>query len=121
MVIPNSVTSIEFATFYGCSSLTSVEIPNSVTSIGEAAFCDCSNLETIIIPKGVARIGERAFLGCIFLTNITCLIPADKIFAISPNVFENKISKTLYVPKGAKWTYKETEGWYGFQKTIELK
>ena len=34
MVIPNSVTSIGFYAFYGCSGLTSVTIGNGVTSIG---------------------------------------------------------------------------------------
>ena len=36
--IPNSVTSIGWCTFYGCSDLTSVTIPNSVTSIDSEAF-----------------------------------------------------------------------------------
>ncbi len=40
-VIPNSVTSIGYSAFSGCSSLTSVTIPNSVTSIGYSAFNYC--------------------------------------------------------------------------------
>ena len=42
--IPDSVTSIGWYAFYGCTSLTSVIIPESVTSIGEWAFVDCSSL-----------------------------------------------------------------------------
>ena len=40
-IIPNSVTSIGWYSFSGCSSLTSVTIPNSVTSIGGSAFSGC--------------------------------------------------------------------------------
>ena len=41
LVIPNSVTSIGNAAFYGCSGLTSATLPNSVTSIGWSAFAGC--------------------------------------------------------------------------------
>ena len=30
--------------FYGCSSLTQINIPNSVTKIGDSAFYSCSKL-----------------------------------------------------------------------------
>lgn len=68
--IPNSVTSIEYAAFYDCSSLTDIEIPNSVTSIGYEAFKGCSSLTSIEIPESVMRIGECAFEGCSNLTSI---------------------------------------------------
>ena len=38
VVVPDSVTSIEFSTFRYCTNLTSVTIGNSVTSIGYGAF-----------------------------------------------------------------------------------
>ncbi len=49
--IPDSVTSIQYPAFYGCSGLTSVLIPNSVTSIESAVFSNCSGLTTMYAPE----------------------------------------------------------------------
>ena len=65
-----SVTSIGDHAFYGCSSLTAVEIPSSVTSIGEWAFYRCSSLTAVEIPNSVTSIGDEAFFGCSGLTAI---------------------------------------------------
>ena len=48
-VIPNSVTSIGEDAFYGCTSLTSVNIPSSVTYIEARAFRGCKNLNAVYI------------------------------------------------------------------------
>lgn len=63
MTIPNSVTSIESATFSGCNSLTSITIPNGVTSIGYGAFRG-SGLTSIEIPNSVTSIENYAFYKC---------------------------------------------------------
>ncbi|MDE6536236.1 MAG: leucine-rich repeat protein, partial [Muribaculaceae bacterium] len=63
VIIPESVTSIGFSTFFGCSSLTSVEIPNSVTSIGSCAFFGCG-LTSLEIPNSVTSIKAHAFRQC---------------------------------------------------------
>ena len=47
VTIPDSVTHIGYAAFYGCGELTSVSIPASVTGIGSHAFSYCSDLTTI--------------------------------------------------------------------------
>lgn len=43
------VTIIGESAFYGCSSLTSIELPASITSIGNEAFYQCSSLKTVTI------------------------------------------------------------------------
>ncbi|MGM9866666.1 MAG: leucine-rich repeat domain-containing protein [Lepagella sp.] len=70
-IIPNSVTSIGYWAFYGCSDLTSVTIPNSVTEIGESAFSFCFGLTSVTIPNSVTSIGYYAFHDCIGLTSVT--------------------------------------------------
>ena len=96
MTIPNSVTSIGYSAFSGCSGLTSVTIPDSVTSIDAYAFNGCSGLkevifnaencgscgsrnnsvfsstlETVIFGENVQTIPEYAFYGCKSLTSVT--------------------------------------------------
>ena len=69
-VIPDSVTDIGYSAFYGCSSLTSINIPDGVTSIDRRAFYGCSGLTSIDIPDGVTGIGDEVFYGCSGLTSI---------------------------------------------------
>jgi hypothetical protein len=84
ITIPNSVTSIGVAAFYGCTSLTSIIIPNSVTSIGAAAFYGCTSLTSIIIPNSVTSIRNNTFIDCTSLTSIT--IP-NSVTSIGNSVF----------------------------------
>ena len=78
--IPNSVTyngaeytvtSIGYAAFAQCTSLTSIEIPYSVTTIGQGAFQDCTSLTSITIPNSVTSIETGAFANCSRLTSVT--------------------------------------------------
>ena len=55
---------IEVGAFWGCFSLTAVNIPNSVTSIEKSAFSSCSSLTSVDIPNSVTSIEYRAFYNC---------------------------------------------------------
>ena len=65
------VTTIGYAAFYECSSLTSVTIPDGVTTIGDYAFSWCSSLTSVTIPDGVTIIGDWVFSKCYSLTSVT--------------------------------------------------
>ena len=94
LVIPNSVTSIKYYAFYGCSGLTSVTIPNSVTSIGDGAFWNCSGLTSITIPNSVTSIGSSAFNGC---TNIPSFTVPDNVQNVGSAAFGEA---TVYTKPG---------------------
>ena len=89
--IPSSVTSIGERAFCNCSSLTSVDIPSSVKSIGDVAFGCCSSLTSINIPSSVKSIGQGAFLDCSSLTSIN--IPSS-VTEIGWGAFEDCSSLT---------------------------
>ena len=95
ITIPNSVTSIGYRAFKGCTALTNITIPNSVTSIGSGAFYGTAwynnqpdgvvyagkvlyeykgtmpSNTSITIKEGTLGIADRAFAFCSGLTSIT--------------------------------------------------
>ena len=70
-VIPNSVTSIGYSAFAGCTGLTRLTLPNSVTSIRRSAFAGCTGLTELTLPNSVTSIEDYAFVDCSGLEKIT--------------------------------------------------
>jgi hypothetical protein len=92
--IPDSVTSIGYYAFSGCSNLTSVEIGDSVTTIGESAFYNCSNLTSVVIPDSVTSINKNAFSYCSSLTSVEM---GDSVTTIGNSAFHSCSSLTSVV------------------------
>ena len=75
------MTVIEYGTFAGCSSLTSVNIPSGVTSIEESAFSGCSGLRSIYVyAETVPSIVWGPFEVC-DLENCTVYVPKGTFYA----------------------------------------
>ena len=94
-IIPNTVTTIAQGVFVS-SKLTEITIPESVTNIVWGAFWYCDNLKKIID----LRIEPQAITGDAF-TGVPTDIP-------------------VYVPKGSKEAYSQTENWNRFSNFVEL-
>ncbi|MDE6583937.1 MAG: leucine-rich repeat domain-containing protein, partial [Anaeroplasmataceae bacterium] len=121
--LPNSITSVEYKAFEGCSSLEYNEYQNglylgnetnpylvlmstntkdlvtyNITStnrfIYDSALSDCSNLTSIAIPDSVTSIGYNAFAGCDSLESITL---SNNLKKIQMFAFSNCSSLTSIV------------------------
>lgn len=59
-VLSNSLETIPYALFSGCTSLSAIEIPSGVTSVGALAFYNTS-LEKVYLGNKVTSVGEKSF------------------------------------------------------------
>ena len=108
----NSIIDTEFNTLIvGCKNSV---IPNSVTSIGYYAFYGCSGLTELTLPDSVASIGDGAFICCSDLSKITSLAEIPPV--CGSGVFDgvNKTNCELIVPVISVIAYKQAEVWNEF-------
>lgn len=122
--IPESVTLIAPAAFYGCKSLTrasisarlvyivekmfknctaltEVNLPDTVRAISREAFYGCSALEVINLPEGLDDIMDKAFYGCHSLKEIN--LP-DCVTKIGLDAFKNCTSlKAVSIPANIRF------------------
>ena len=108
----NSIIDTEFNTLIvGCKNSV---IPNSVTSIGYYAFYGCSGLTELTLPDSVASIGDGAFICCSDLSKITSLAEIPPM--CGSGVFDrvNKTNCELIVPVISVTAYKLAEVWNEF-------
>ena len=113
--IPNSVTTIGYSAFSGCTGLTSITIPNSVTTIGRYAFGYCTGLASVTIGNSVTSIGEGAFNYFNALDTVKCLGTVPPVM-VSRNCFSEAAynNATLLVPSNSIEAYQTTAHWYEF-------
>lgn len=79
--------------FYNCSALQCVTLPNSITTINNASFKSCSNLETVD-GGDITIVGEYAFHGCAKLKDIDL----SKVTSLGLRAFVSAAPMELNVP-----------------------
>lgn len=89
--IPESVTTIGYAAFSGCSSLTAVNFHSGITTIGIDAFANCNNLISVTLPNSITYIGYTAFYGC---SNLISVVLPDSLLSIEDGTFADCSSLT---------------------------
>ena len=117
ITIPNSVTSLGEACFYGCTSLTAITIPNSVTSLGYGCFKDCRSLTSITIPNSVTSLGDYCFADCRSLTAIYMLPSTPP--STGDWIFDGSPLETVYVvDEDAKTAYQAQAPWSEYEIVV---
>ena len=100
------------------SGLTEYTIPNSVTSIGYAAFEGCTLLTSVTIPDSVTSIGIWAFNNCTSLTSVYCK-PTTPPAGGSDMFYNNASGRKIYVPRNSVSAYKAASYWSNYADYIE--
>jgi len=106
VVLCDSLTSIEDATFDYCSSFDTIDLPDGLAKIGGRAFRN-TKLTSVTIPAGVTSIGVQAFQLCSLLASVTVLAttpPTLEVAAFSSD-------PTVYVPSSAVSDYESASYW----------
>ncbi len=142
VTFPSSLTLIGTEAFRGCSGLASLTLPYNLTSIGEDAFCGCSGLTNLTLSPSLTRIGTGAFNGCFNLSTLTIPSSLTSISKLNNKLSETPVFTsafvtvyvawqtpiqagdffcnfelwgcTLYVPRGTKQVYLQSEVWKDF-------
>ena len=108
--MPNSITMLGEAGFWGCNSLTDINFSDNITFIDDNAFWECTSLTSMLLPKSIAGIGDNAFTGCTNLTKIY-INREDPPFIEKRTFYRTNGELVIYVPKGCKERYKNSETW----------
>ena len=91
-VIPNSVTSIGYYAFYGCSGLTELTLPDSVASIGDGAFICCSDLSKITSLAEIPPVCGSGVFDRVNKTNCELIVPVISVTAYKQAEVWNEFS-----------------------------
>ena len=91
-VIPNSVTSIGYYAFYGCSGLTELTLPDSVASIGDGAFICCSDLSKITSLAEIPPVCGSGVFDRVNKTNCELIVPIVSVTAYKQAEVWNEFS-----------------------------
>lgn len=84
IILPKGLKVIDGYAFYHCVALTDIDLPSGVTSIGSSVFAECTGLTSLVLPDKLTSIGSHAFSECTGLESIS--LP-DSLSAIGEGAF----------------------------------
>ena len=116
--LPSTVKSIGVNAFRECKNLKDLVLNEGLTTIDFAAFYTCVSLTEITLPSTLTSMND-AFMGSAFITTIISKIQAPMTITYDtfhPEVYSKAV---LLVPAGTKEAYEAVDCWRRFQTITE--
>ena len=88
VIIPDTVTMLEGAPFWGCWNLEKVELSKNIEEIPSGSFTNCITLKEVVLHENLVEIYGNAFAGCKSLERV---IFKNSNTIIGESVFDNGI------------------------------
>lgn len=96
--LPNSIRTIEYCAFYGCTSLFKITLPEGLTTIGHGAFT-LAGLTEVTLPKSLKEVGVSAFASYPAIKTVTYTGTLDQWEALTKsNDFADYNDQLLEAP-----------------------
>lgn len=108
LVLPNTITVIDSASFRDCTALTKITIPEGITKICDRAFCNDSLVTSLVLPSTIERIEDMAFGNFVNLESLTVTGTTPPTLKGTPfGTYNNTIhvQRITYVPCGLRSLY----------------
>lgn len=113
--VGGGISELPYRCFYQCSALQRVYLSDGIKAIGNLNFSYCESLTEVRLPEGLESIGGSAFYGC---TSLTELVIPDSVEEIQGSAFQNCPNLTVTVPGRLK---KQSDGSYIVAGTLYLE
>ena len=112
----SKVTTINSGAFSACADLHTLVLPQGVTTIHKYAFDGCNALKQITFPSSVTFLGEYLFgEACPEVITLQGNEPPELAGELTHN---DHPLQAIYVNMGYIGTYRNTEGWQKYAKSI---
>lgn len=102
VIIPDTVTNIDWSTFYNSNSLEVVIVSDKVSKLPGMNFKNCKSLKYVKLPSGLQRLGEECFFNTEALETIK--IP-DTLVYLDRRAFCNSGIYELTLPSSVEVIY----------------
>lgn len=108
LVLPNTITVIDSASFRDCTALKKITIPEGITKICDRAFCNDSLVTSLVLPFTIERIEDMAFGNFVNLESLTVTGTTPPTLKGAPfGTYNNTmhVQRITYVPCGLRSLY----------------
>lgn len=113
ITLPDTISTLEIGTFYGCN-LKNIILPDNITEIKANAFMNCVSLETVKMSSNIEVIGSEAFNNCnllkaVYISDLKTWAQANfgskkanPLYYAKHLYLNESLIKNLIIPDGTK-------------------